>query len=138
MAKRRGRRDNQNPIANDPLSVLVSRPLSPLNLIEDRRLYHPDGPNRPVLSIDGLPSFVTLEPEVNRNVGRTRSQRTKSTKARLVFSPVQTLMDTPRANGPVSVCVRRETRREVLFARGKGGSRHRRKVRRNPTSKIGC
>lgn len=146
MAKRRGRRDNQtqNPIANDPLSVLVSRPLlSPLTLIEDRRLYHPDGPERPVLSFDGRPSSFTLEPELNRNVGRLRKARTNSTKARLIFQAPQTVMEPVlRGRGPVdadtAVCVRRKSRREVLFAKGKGGSRHRRRVRRNRNSDIGC
>lgn len=36
------------------------------------------------------------------------------------------------------VCFRRQTRREVIFASGKGGGSHRRKYKRNDTSKIIC
>lgn len=137
MAKRRGRRDH-SPIANQPLSVLTPRyTVTPLRLIEDRRLYHPDGPYQPVRTVSGGVSHITTEE--NRNVQRgSRQDRrrngpsSKQTKARLVFA------DDPVGSRAI-VCVRRETRREVLFAKGYGGSKkRRRKVRRGATSSVGC
>lgn len=134
MAKRRRRRDHSipDPVANLRLSDFTRPGLSPLNLIEDRRLYHPEYPNDPVRTTAGGVSHITTE--TNVNVGRPGKRKTnldRGTKSRLVFS-------TDEVGSRAIHCVRRETRREVIFAKGKGGSRHRRKVRRNTRSQYGC
>lgn len=136
---KRGRRD-VSPIANDQLSDLVGPSVvrvSPQYLfVEDRRTFHPEGPQlRPFLMDNGVPA--TLTSEVNSNVKRKGKNNQSSvfslnrqTKSRLVFAaPDRTL-----------VCVRRNTRREVLFAKGRGGAggKRRRHVRRNDSSNYGC
>jgi len=141
MAKRRGRRDRTQ-IANDPLSAILTAPTvthaSPLTLIDDRRTWHPQGELRPFKTVQGAVTHVISE--VNRNVvrkqrGRTRLLQPKAfSQAKLVFGD----RSTQRAAPGVLVCVRRQTRKEVIHALGKGGSRHKRKVRRNTTSNIGC
>lgn len=135
MAKRRGGRDTSNPIANDPLSVLIApvrSPYSPPTNL-DRRTYHPEGPNRPFLSVEGVVNTITTETTNDRQP--VRSKRSK----RLAYSPkVKLVFDGVSGPSRPSVCQRREVRKEVLFAKGKGGSRHPRKVRRNETSKYGC
>lgn len=139
MAKRRGRRDDP-PIANDQLSDLFGSRVvrvSPQNLfVEDRRTFHPEGPQlRPFLMDNGVPATITTERNSNvKRKGKNSSPSVfalnRQTKSRLVFAaPDRTV-----------VCVRRNTRREVLFAKGRGGSggKRRRNVRRNESSKYGC
>lgn len=141
MARRRRRRDNST-IATDPVSRFVGP--SPVtfnyNTLTDRRTFHPDGPYRPVLSFDDTPATITLES--NTNVRQTRRQARRNDPVAQSRSPQRLVFaERPRADGKSSgipLCVRRETRREVLFAKGKGGSPHKRKVRRTLTSKIGC
>lgn len=138
MARRRRRRDVSTPSLPDPVSRFLSPQPVTFNSLSDHRYHHPDGPYRPVLSFDDTPATITTAENTNV-VRRGRSQsrnrdHDKRTPVRLVFAePVH-----PSQAKGIPLCVRRETRREVLFAKGKGGSRHKRKVRRNANSKIGC
>lgn len=142
MAKRRGRRDleKSHPIANDPLSVLLTPnpvyalPTQPLALIEDQRFFHPDGDNRPVMSIGNLPiNRIEAAPNVDANRKSQRGFRPLSVRgsSSLVFGR-------DAVGNPAVRCVRRQVRKEVLFAKGKGGSRKPRRVKRNRYSSIGC
>lgn len=140
MSKRR-RRDH-SPIATDPVSrFLGPTPPPSYQTFTDARQYHPEAAYRPLLSFDGVPATITTEDRTNVRRPRRSDPRNPINRAtsagRLVFA--ETPPDRVRALSPgLPVCVRREQRREVLFAKGKGGSRHKRKVRRNPNSKIGC
>lgn len=89
-------------------------------LLEDRRFYHPLG------RLD-RPAFATRR-SAARLVARHQDGRMQ-TKARISFADPRRVM----------VCVRRKERREVLFARGVGGSKRRqRKPRRTPLSAVSC
>lgn len=138
MAKRRGRRDNPNPSLTDPLSVLLQPEIlsRPLSLIEDRRTYHPDGESRPILSTNSTP-IHTLEVSNAPSPNRSRKNQTAITIQKGSL-PARVVFGTDGRNGKAVVCARRGERREVLFAKGKGGSKKRRTVRRNSLSKIGC
>lgn len=105
----------------DALSPLMEAPLPDLTEISDRRLWHPDPPARPSMMLDGRPSTrLVLEDRTPTPRQRAAGYRQFSqTKAVLAFSdPDNTI-----------VCVRRKSRREVLFAkryRGRGRGRPRR------------
>lgn len=137
MAKRR-RREVSTPTPS--LTVRLSpsaRPLvapSPsrtiLQDIEDRRTFHPLGNARPARFSTGGPSHLTTKdrPAHDRFAGIRKFN--SGTKAAVVFA----------APDNVAICVRRKSRREVLFAKrraGKGGAR-RRAPRRNWFSAIKC
>jgi len=86
-----------------------------LSTIPERRTYHPAGSARPVLTVTGTPA---------------RGLRAPTPKS-LAFAK-------PRK---ITVCVRRQQRKEVMFAAGHGGSRglgRRKKRRVNENSKISC
>lgn len=138
MAKRRGRRDDPKPSLTDPLSVLLQPEIvsKPLALIEDRRLFHPDGENRPVMSINSVPINrieVTHGPSPNRS---RKNQAAVAVRGGVL--PARVVFGKDGRGGKAVVCARRQERREVLFAAGKGGRKNRRQVRRNALSKIGC
>lgn len=81
----------------------------PLNEIEDRRTWHPQGDVRPARRV--------LAP-----ASRFRVVRPVSTQASLVEAssvPISVGFQDARR---VLVCVRRKQRREVLFAKGYGGA----------------
>lgn len=103
--------------------------LTPLTLYEDRRTYHPDGQFRwPAASPRAAAQVVARPARVTRSsVGGHYSFRPKQTKAVLAFA----------APHKVAVCVRRQVRKEVLFAHGVGGGKVR-KPRRNAYSKLHC
>lgn len=103
---------------------------SPLTDISDGRLWHPDPPSRPSLLLDGRPTtrleLVDRPPSpAQKKLGYTlRSQ----TKAVLAFGdPDNTL-----------VCVRRKTRREVMFAKRNFGRGRARARRRHWHSNVRC
>lgn len=76
----------------------------------DRRLYHPQGMNRPAVTVYGSPAVLV------------------GSRAKGQFSQI------PKA----LPCVERVRRREVLFAKGKGGKGYRSPHRKNPYSDIWC
>lgn len=121
MAKRRGRNGYQNEnisnISNRRLFDVLSliRPLRDLQLIEDRRQFHPEGVLRPARTL--------YERSASRNVVAPAKK----------FSPAISFA----VPAKVALCVRRKQRREVLFATGKGGGRHKR-PRKNLFSNVRC
>lgn len=92
----------------------------------DRRFYSPTLSVAPPAALS--PRAVRL---VERVPARSPSPRPRSATA-LLRAPVAFAV--PKA---VAICVRRHVRREVLMARGVGGSRVRR-PRRNPWSDVSC
>lgn len=104
-----------------PSSLLaeLARSLSPSPLLEfeDRRTWHPDGLNRPARA--SVRSATRLLP--------TRSYSS-------VVSPGVRFA----VPGQVLVCVRRQARREVIFAKRLAGRSGGGKRRRNPYSSVSC
>lgn len=124
-----------SPLLFADVSPPPSRPRMSLQPVEDRRVHHPEGANRPALTTGGRPAPVTV---VNRPRKKKRANRAQinrfgpevvsQTKGVLTFAaPDQTV-----------VCIRRGRRKEVLFAKGKAGRRRMRPGRRTWLSKIGC
>lgn len=104
-------------ISKTPPPTIARRKRLPLlTQIPDKRTYHPARRLRPVVTTDGR------QPE-GIKVGRRLHQ--------LSFIKPKTL----------AVCVRRQCRREVMFAIGKGGTRglgFRKRRRTDEDSKISC
>lgn len=131
MSRRRRDRDQEATSAK-PLSfarprLLVnpapwSPPPSPSKrAVEDRRTYHPLHQNRPARQVTGHP----VKPHVARQA--------KPGKKMQLHLPVQVHFAAPKKT---LICVRRSTRKEVLFAKGKT---HSKKTRRRTThSNIHC
>lgn len=117
-----------------PLPILQSSPLSRLSEVEDRRLFHFEGPNRPALLDDGtLARTHLVDRPKNRNRVKPKAFRFgpkfySQTKALVAFEEPQR----------VAVCIRRKARREVLFAKKRAGKGGMRKPRRTWLSKISC
>lgn len=111
-----------------PLRYQV-RPLVLLDPLLDRRTFHPDGVTmRPLTSSFGPPGGMR---DVNKARGKGTSNRyLRPTYGARVFGGVQ----------KVAVCVRRNVRRQVLFAHGVGGGSTRRLRRRvrSSTSDVRC
>lgn len=136
----RGHSYSHNPTANASLSVLrlspippLLSPYEPLVEVEDRRLFHFQGPDAPALDIDGRPARVTVR---NRN----RPKRHKPQAYRFgpkVHSQTKGII-TFEAPDRVAVCIRRKRRKEVLFAKRKAGRGGNRPPRRTWLSKISC
>lgn len=91
-----------------------------IRLLEDRRYWHPIGPQRPARAWNMNAARVSV-PTYAKLAGA-------AVTAKLAFA------------GPASVaiCVRRSRRREVMFALRKGGRRGQRRPRRNWYSSIRC
>lgn len=102
-------------------------------LLDDLRTWHPDTIREP-LTILGEPSIIEWD-------APTPSRRRSSGLPAPIHQPWQRVGNNPvgRFTAPdtVSVCVRRKTRREVLFASGRGG-RNKRKRHYNQNSKVRC
>lgn len=94
-----------------------------LRLIEDRRTYHPMAPYaRPVVSVT-VGKAARIEARQN-----PRHDAPSQTKGQLVF-----------ADPHLPLCARRKERREVLFAKGVGGSkRPQKRPRKSEFSSISC
>lgn len=145
MAKSRSHRGSRddNYIANpvDPLQdllrpSLLSRPI--LDPIHDLRVYNPT-----------VELLGPLEVQGAARVGRVRSAVTKigpsftaPARSDRMGNPVFSQSNTPlvrvfKTPGKVPVCVRRQQRREVIFARGRAGRGYR-KPRWSPRSYERC
>lgn len=101
--------------------------------IEDRRLFHPEGPARPARTVRGLPAKVRVSdprPRVQSGLGSSFGDRWSDA----VVPYGLTFKDASR----VLVCARREQRRQVLHARGVAGSKNLQRPRFNLDSKISC
>lgn len=128
------RQPSPNPVSSGPS---LSRPsaAAPLRQVEDRRSFHPEAANRPALSLAGTPAVITVKSRprpkpatrsARAQVNRFGSVQPSQTKAALTFA----------APAATVVCIRRQRRKEVLFAKGKTSSRSHR--RRSWLSKISC
>lgn len=103
------------------LKILSDR----LRKIEDRRTYHPSGPMRSARSFNKAHHRLVVK----------ASRPGRKPKAASSFPPAKVQFHDPKK---VLVCVRRQTRREVIFAtkrRGKGSSARR---KHNWFSDVSC
>ena len=120
-------------ITRQRLVESIIRPVFDMRHVEDRRLFHPMGYQRPALDFYGSRHHLReysrpiSSPNVNLNRRASRARPLKFF-SRLGFqTPERTL-----------VCVRRKVRREVMFARRKAGRRGQRPKRFNWFSSISC
>jgi len=129
----RGTRDHNLPIANDPLLRILSPAVSPPLLspvfsngpvLNDLREWHPEETDRPPLHQSGRPARLTVSDPVGDRI------RTRQTRAVVAFRN--------RPLDPVSICVRRSQRREVIHALRKAGRGGGKPPRRTWRSKIKC
>lgn len=129
-ANQRLPRLSPSPVPVFKVSPAVPPPLATPHPVEDRRVFHPERADRPALAIDGRPARFTLN---NRPQKKSRLQArfrsvASQTKAAVAF----------QAPRQVLVCVRRQRRKEVLFAKRQAGRRGLRKPRRTWLSSISC
>lgn len=114
-----------------PLNFGVS--YEPLVQVEDRRLFHFDGPDAHPLESDGRPARLTVrDPK--------RPKRHKGAAYRFgpkVYSQTKAIRAFAEPDR-VLVCIRRQKRKEVLFAKRKAGRGGMRPPRRNWMSYISC
>ena len=101
------------------------RPRIDLRVIEDRRTYHPEKVMRPVATFSRR--------DQRRIVEKARDVR-KYADPRFI-APLNLGFAVPEK---VAVCVRRNQRREVIFANRKAGAGSRSTRRRNEQSEISC
>lgn len=135
MARRRSRKSRNSNIHAQRDVPSIARGFNPLldlspiprsgrllKLIEDRRTYHPSGPVRPARSPRRWNHVLQERPS-------RRSSRSRPMLGQISFRGPESIL----------VCVRRQRRREVIFAkslRGKGSRSRTRK--RSYYSQIGC
>lgn len=115
-------------IASDPFTALpLLSPMQPFTLseFEDRRLFTPEQEFTVPSSFSGITRVVVSEP---RPAGRSAGRPT-------LYQPNRFMFDAPDR---VVMCVRRERRREVLFAKRKHGRNGGRRYRRNMFSDVSC
>lgn len=121
MARSRRRRDSflitSVPRALPFPWLSLPRSISPYREIEDRRYWHPD-PVAPARSFSRSRHRLTV----------SSSRPSRQTKAAISFA-------SPRR---VLVCVRRQVRKEVLFATRRNGRNGGRNYRRNAYSEVSC
>lgn len=126
MARRRrnrsGERDHFSPITNFVVRRSMILPSSsPVKLLEDRRYYHPLDLFRPAAALHRSDADVI-----------ERRPPQKASFPKLFPAGISSF----RVPEKVSICARREERREVLFAtRGLNGSKRK---RRNYFSSVSC
>lgn len=113
-------------VALPPQKARANRNLS---LIEDFRKFDFEPATRPARLLSGAPARFS--------VGVGNPKRSGPGKFRKVnpSGPVRLSFTAPR---DTIVCVRRSTRKEVLFAKNKTGKRGQRKPRRTPWSNYKC
>lgn len=139
--RRRDRRD-ANVIANETLPVSSNsspRRSSPLRLYEDRRQFHPQRDHAPARSFNRYQHQLRVPRSRKRYVTR-ETPRNPDAFAGLRNNFTNTV---PHAIGfdrpdKVLICVRRQMRKEVLFAKRKTGRRGQRRPRYGWYSKITC
>lgn len=152
MSKRSGKRRVTNSNANRrlPLSGDDRYELSPydrsrqmsfdfgsaLRALEDRRTWHPEGPDRPFRSYKSSLHRLVVGPVSPPRRRASRLSRTRDFQ-REAFStvPARIGFERPRS---VAVCVRRQQRKEVMFATRKAGRSGQKKPRWNHASRISC
>lgn len=131
---------NALPVSVQRMNTLVD--LSDFRLFEDRRTWHPAGPLRPIRSLKGF-SRVTNVPifrqfkNVNNNLNNFKSLKTVKNKF-YVTQKYNSLSTMGFSDPRTLVCVRRQMRKQVLFAKRKTGRRGQKKPRFNMFSKISC
>lgn len=105
------------------LTPWPSLPVSPLTEIEDRRQFHPDGFFRAWHEVDGR-----------------RGDQLQVKPSKMLRNAMQYMSSKVQFRNPdkTIVCVRRKSRREVLFAKRKAGGGSRRRPRRNWLSDVSC
>lgn len=105
---------------------------SALRALEDRRTWHPEGPNRPARSFNRSNHQIVVGPDPASRSGRSEPYRPSK--------PWRTLPSIVAFGEPenVAVCVRREQRREVLHAKKKTGRRGQKKPRWTKLSRVSC
>lgn len=137
---RRSRRSSQqrdaSPITSPDLGLLVTpRPWVPLPSLpsapdlelEDRRRFSFESPQVAIRS-PGVRSRIRMAP-VGRPAGKTRQRASNA---------IPREMPTFGSPGQVMVCVRRKSRREVLFALRRTGKGGRARRRRSEFSNVRC
>lgn len=125
--------DVASPAARPSVPPPVNQPLDrPYQEIEDRRTFHPSGPNRPARRKTGAPARLQLRDPINasqRNKAKRfwdrllregRRSTSLQTKAKIGFNEPERVL----------TCVRRQRRKEVMHAlrktkRGAGSKRRR-------------
>lgn len=116
-------------------STVVPRPivLSPpkdLRPLSDRRTWHPEGPARPAPSIQKSRHRLVIPKGTRKHAGRSPSISRSVSDV-----PKTVAFDDPKR---VLVCIRRKTRKQVLFAKRKTGKGARARRRRNYYSGVAC
>lgn len=119
--------------------ALLSRPV--LDPVTDLRIFNPQrdllGPLEVIPSRPGIPFRLTPARMVDRSVDRTPvSRRTRMGNPVFAKSSTRAIWAFKEPRN-VPVCVRRTTRRQVLFAKGKSGRGYR-KPRWNQRSYMRC
>jgi hypothetical protein len=97
---------------------------------EDLRRYHPMGRRRPLTTFSGRRFLFR---HVIGNLRRSLKSRSRSKHS--IYSPFHVRIFAPP---DAVICAKRNVRREVIFARGKGGGGHKRKPRYTEYSNISC
>lgn len=124
MAKRRrsiSRTRDTLDITNQRLRSFISEPVrSHLQMLEDRREYHP------------------LKPRPAKAVVRSSTRLVVPNVKKPVFRSMPSPAVSFAVPKHVAICVRRKARREVILAGGYGGRRRQRKPRWSEYSQVRC
>lgn len=136
MSRKSRRRRDTSAIANRRLPPLsnLTRGLSPLLAIEDRRTWHPEGAQRPARSFNQSQHRL-LVPAVPTRRPQSRPGRVGSGYPKLRSPSPVVAFGAPEK---VLVCVRRKQREEVLHAKRKTGKSGQKRPRRSWYSRISC
>lgn len=107
---------------------------------QDRRNWHPAAPlHRPLKTVSGTPSYRLVVAKPKRKSGRSLalSRAADTRRAAADSLPHRIAFDAPKE---VLLCVRRQRRKEVIFATRKAGAgkAKQRRPRRNQYSEVSC
>lgn len=139
MAKGRSRSRNQTfyrdaaDIARR--SLVRTTPLVDLKALEDRRTFSPDGFRSPAKSFTTPRHRLTESITYPKSLQRKTLRYTKYPTYSPVISTRRIAFENPE---DVAICVRRKTRREVLHALKKTGSRGQKPKRFSWYSSVSC
>lgn len=107
-----------------------------LSQIEDRRTWHPQGKTRPARSFQSSQHKLKIATNRHTSPRSTNPVHLKKAAARAAALPHRVQFDAPQK---VLICVRRQQRKQVLFALRKTGKGARAKRHRQSYfSSIGC